>query len=146
MDNEVPPGPSDGSRTPSHTPSSHGGGGGGLPPVGRPMPNADRAYVPEPKLVGFILDKNSSKGASRAEWLEGELGLTLKDWRNLERQLLDGATVAPVAEAWLDRHGVRMTVLIELLGTEQRRRRVTTGWIQRETEPGPQFVTLIPNR
>lgn len=110
------------------------------------MPNADRAYVPESKLVQFILDKNSSKGAPRAEWLEGELGLTLKDWRNLERQLLDGATVAPVTEAWLDGHGVRMTVLIELRGTEQRRRRVTTGWIQRETEPGPQFVTLIPNR
>lgn len=122
--------------------------GGWEPEVGRPLPAAARAAVPEDKLSRYLLDPRGAD-PSKADWLDKALGYRRQDWRLLQRALLDGAVDAIVTRVWREAHGVQVSTRLAIFGANEHADRTidtTVAWIYRPDGDGSALVTLIPGR
>lgn len=115
-----------------------GRGGGDEPPgppiVGKPLPNARKAVVPERKLTHYALDPDHPKGGSKARVFKSALGFEKADHQLLAQRLLAGLRGADLVSSgtgkWVS-HRVDMPIK----GPNGNTKMVVTAWHIRNGVP-----------
>jgi len=105
------------------------------------LPNADKAYVPEEKVRGYLLSPDHAIGRFKARFFEG-LGFTADHWEELRSRLLDlaqeQAELGPATE-----YGQKYYVFGRLQGPTGARD-VVSVWIVLVGDDIPRLVTVYP--
>jgi len=98
----------------------------------KPMPNAERAFIPEGKLETYVLDPAHKKGGPKARVMNSALGLTKRDADLLARQLLAQLPGTPAmrhATRPITEHGETFSVVMPVTGTNGQVLPVRSNWI-----------------
>jgi hypothetical protein len=106
------------------------------------LPNRDRAYVPESKLIGYLLSETHTVGKSKAKFFRG-LGFDEANAAALGQELLSIAQTEAVAEVVHSSYGSKY-VVDGLLEAPNRTVKVRTVWIIELEDARPRFVTAYP--
>jgi hypothetical protein len=121
----------------------------GWPPrVGELLPRAEEAFGVREKLVTYSLSRRHRSGGVKAKGFERILGITIENVEYLEREILDGILITPIA---LVREtgpfGITCAVdcRIRGLGTfHSRVIPVRTAWIFSRPEAAPRLTSAYP--
>lgn len=108
------------------------------------MPRASDAVVEDSKLVDYLLDPESAKGAAKARFFKDDLGIEAGDWLYLAAQLKQGLNSSRIlskvrSEQW----GIRYEVITNVKGLNGSSAAILSAW---QVEPGkpPRFITAHP--
>lgn len=111
--------------------------------TGRPLPNADRAIVPERKVTGYLLSETHPDGRGKARFFSA-YGFAIADWQALAAALRRHAAEHPVGEAVETEFGVRYVVDGILHTPDGRTPRVRVVWFVGRGDEVPRLVTAFP--
>jgi hypothetical protein len=109
----------------------------------RGLPHADRAWIPEGKLEGYLLSDRHRGGAPKAAFFRS-LGYTRWNAEALADRLLALARSGEVRQRISTRFGIKYVVEGDLEGLLERNRWVRTIWVVEPGSPGPRLVTAYP--
>ena len=107
------------------------------------LPNRESAYVPEPKLDGYLLSENHPVGKAKALLLRN-LGYDDTNVNLLEQGLLTVAHEQTVAEVIESEYGVKYVIDGVLQTPSGSALQLRTVWIIDTAEERPRFVTAYP--
>lgn len=107
------------------------------------LPSRESAYVPEPKLDGYLLSENHPVGRAKARLLRA-LGYDDTNVNLLEQGLLAVAHQQPVAEVVESEYGVKYIIDSLLQTPSGTALQLRTVWIIDTADERPRFVTAYP--
>ncbi|SRR5712692_3564987 len=107
------------------------------------LPNGENAYIPPPKLVGYLLSETHSVGRPKAKFWRA-VGFAETSVEMLERGLLAIAYSEDVKEVVSSPHGVKYIIEGALQTPTGRTVQVRTVWIIETSQTRPRFVTAYP--
>jgi hypothetical protein len=107
------------------------------------LPEADRAWVPPAKLVGYLLDLRHRSGGPKAKFLK-QHGFDRTRPGELEAALLRQASDGVVFASFATTYGQTYEIVGPLLCPSGRFLTLTTVW-QTDDTGAPRLVTLIPD-
>ena len=107
------------------------------------MPDDEQLNVPVKKLLGYSLNPDHTKGRHKARLFSDLLGIDGSHWRYLAYQLVDSLAHAQLEHTRVTDHGVQYSAFVQILGLNQKKYTVETGWIIRDAGPA-QLVTAFP--
>jgi hypothetical protein len=108
------------------------------------LPNRDNAYVPVPKLKGYLLSETHAVGRSKTKFLRA-FGFDDSNIELLERGLLSIAQTQEVSDVTSSPHGTKYTIDGSLKTPSGKTIKLRTVWIIDKDHEQPRFVTAIPN-
>ena len=106
------------------------------------LPSAERAVVPERKIVDYLLSDTHPRGRSKAVFFRG-LGFFRDDPERLRAALVEIAVSTDMMESAFA-FGTKYVGIGDIVAPNGNRARVTTVWVIRETGAPPVFVTAYP--
>jgi hypothetical protein len=109
----------------------------------RRLPNADRAIVPERKIMDYLLSTDHAKGAAKAGFFL-RFGYSREDWRSLAETMRQHARLQPVVRLRRNDHGEIYEVRGPVSTLDGRNPKITTVWMILDGEIDPRFVTAVP--
>ena len=108
------------------------------------LPHAENAYVPEAKIVQYLLNlEHKSGGMDKAVYFMS-FGFTLEDWQLLAKALLDHAEAYDIVNMIEKSEGVSYALEGELMTPDGRNPRVRTVWAIDNESTSPRFITAYP--
>lgn len=111
--------------------------------TGRPLPNADRAIVPERKVTEYLLSESHPDGRGKARFFSA-YGFAISCWQALAAALRRHAAEHRVVEAVGTVFGTRYGVDGILHTPTGRTPRVRVVWFTERGEEVPRLVTAFP--
>lgn len=99
-----------------------------------------RLVIDSRKLTEYALNPDNPVGADKALMFQRRLGYTKDNYELLLQQIQDLALDAEATPTQADEHGQRYQVDLEIVGLQNQREIIRTGWI---VEPGSDFARLI---
>lgn len=112
------------------------------------------SYKTGSKSVDFICDENKVKnyllnvdhpdGGPKAKFFIEILGIQREDWRYLADQISGAMSSALIYRVKNNNHGISHGAFIEVIGRNDRKAIIQTGWIVKNGE-APRLVTAYPN-
>lgn len=109
------------------------------------LPNIEEAYVPEPKLSGYLLDIDHAFGRSKALFLNN-LGFRRDQPDVLRRALLQHAADNAVSSVQLTPFGAKYLIEGRISGPTGTAVAIRSVWFVETGERHPRFVTAYPLR
>ncbi len=109
------------------------------------LPNHEGAFVPQEKLVNYLLDKTHGVGRHKAAFFM-RFGFTREAWEALDAALREHAGEHDVSRESPSRHGVRYAVDGILQTPGGRTPLVRSVWFVKAGDERPHFVTAYPLR
>ena len=106
------------------------------------LPNADAAFIPSDKIMGYLLSSSHPVGGPKARFFRAH-GFDEMNTEKLETGLLAIARSADV-EVVQSSHGTKCVADGDLLTPSGERVRVRTVWIVEPADPRPRLVTAYP--
>ena len=106
------------------------------------LENADRAVIPTSKLLDYILNPTSEKGAHKARVFRAALGFTRLNHADLIAALRQGILENEAVLVREDRHGRHYRVEMTVNGPAGSAR-VVTGWIYDRGSDVPRLTTAF---
>ena len=107
------------------------------------MPNREHAYIPSPKLLGYLLSETHSVGKAKAKFWRA-VGFDRTNVAMLEQGLIAIAHAEEVKEIIPSPHGVKYLLEGSLQTPIGRVVQVRTVWIIDTGQDRPRFVTAYP--
>ena len=107
------------------------------------LPNWENAYIPPPKLGGYLLSETHAVGRPKARFWRA-IGFDETSVETLERGLLTIAYSEDVKEVVSSPHGVKYIIEGTLQTPTGRTVQVRTVWIIETSQNRPRFVTADP--
>ena len=107
------------------------------------LPNRESAYVPEPKLEGYLLPETHPVGRAKARLLS-DFGYDDTNAKSLEQALLAVAHEQPLAEVIESEYGVKYVIDGVLRTPSGSALRLRTVWIVDTADERPRFATAYP--
>ena len=107
------------------------------------LPNAERAVVPERKIVAYLLNATHPAGGSKAHFFLS-FGFNVAHWRELADALAQHAHANEVAETEQTPHGVRYVVDGPLKAPGGTVLNIRCAWYIDSGSETPRFVTAHP--
>jgi hypothetical protein len=108
-----------------------------------PLPNADRAIIPRPKLTDYLLSITHRDGRGKAAFF-GAFGFSATAWEDFAAALRRHAIAGKVARIEETPFGTIYTVEGSLLAPDGRAPLVRVVWFIAATETLPRLVTAYP--
>jgi hypothetical protein len=109
------------------------------------LPNIKEAYIPEPRLSGYLLAADHASGRSKALFLI-KLGFRRDDPGVLRRALLQHAADNEVSSIQLTPFGTKYLIEGRISGPTGAVAAMRSVWFVETGERGPRFVTAYPLR
>jgi hypothetical protein len=109
------------------------------------LPHIEEAYVPEPKLSGYLLDIYHPFGRSKALFFN-TLGFRRDQPAGLRLALLQHAADNAVSSIQLTPFGVKYLIEGRISGPTGNAAAIRSVWFVEAGERGPRFVTAYPLR
>jgi len=107
------------------------------------LPDAERAFVPLPKLLDYLLSDTHPDGKWKARYFR-RFGFSRERVDELEQALLRIAAVGDVVEVESTRYGPKYVVVGMVTTPVGLVIRLTTVWIVEGADSPPRFVTAYP--
>jgi len=107
------------------------------------LPNADRRWIPDAKILEYLLNSTSPKGKSRHDFLVG-CGFSRANWQMLKSALMHHATTSVVRLARQDQWGDTYSATGPLNTPDGRNPSIVAYWIIRADDPRPQLTSVVP--
>jgi hypothetical protein len=108
------------------------------------LPHLENAYVPEAKIVKYLLNLEHKQGGKDKAVFFMRFGFTIEAWEALAQALLAHAAAYEVA-SMSEKSGVTNYAIEGALDTpDQRQPLVRTVWVLEEGSNAPRFVTAYP--
>lgn len=107
-----------------------------------PLPNFEKADIPEEKLVGYALNKEHPTGKNKAIVFESALGYNVDNWKDLHDNVTANLPKFDATQKAADKFGQRYEVLLNLNGPNGKSADVTTAWIIRTGEDYPRLTSI----
>lgn len=107
------------------------------------LPEADRAFVDQAKVVEYLLSSSHPDGKSKAQFFL-RFGFRSEEWRVLAEALRGVGVSNPVGAEVKSQYGMRYTVDGPLRCPDGRTPKVRTVWISKSGSPGPRLITAYP--
>ncbi len=108
------------------------------------LPHLEKAYVPEPKIVEYLLNLEHQGGGKEKAVFFRQFGFTLQAWEVLAEALLDHARSYDVAST-VEKPNVTNYAIEGRLNTPDKRQPlVRTVWTLEDGSDAPRFVTAYP--
>jgi len=108
-----------------------------------PLPDAERAFVPLPKLLNYLLSDPHSDGESKARYFR-RFGFSRDRADELEQALLRGAATGDVVKVESTRYGPKYVVVGMVTTPVGMVIRLTTVWIVEGEDSPPRLVMAYP--
>ena len=105
------------------------------------LPNPDQAVIDIVKLRDYCLNPDHRRGQHKARLFAAVLGLTRQHADLLRESLLTAACTQPAIITRRDSFGQRYQLDFLLTGPNGQQALVRSGWIVRQGENYPRFVT-----
>jgi hypothetical protein len=109
------------------------------------LPNIDEAYVPESKLLDYLLASDHVSGRSKAVFLNN-LGFRKDQPGILRRALLQHAADNAVSSVQIAPFGIKYVIEGGIFGPTGSAAMIRSVWFVEAGERGPRFVTAYPLR
>ena len=103
---------------------------------------ATRLVINSRKLTEYALNPDNPVGADKALMFQRRLGYTKDNYEPLLQQIQDRASDAEANPTQADEHGQRYQVDLEIVGLQNQREIVRTGWIVESESNEARLVTL----
>jgi len=107
------------------------------------LPNAERAVVPERKMVAYLLNPAHPAGGSKAQFFL-RFGFSAAHWSDLAEALAKHARANEVAETEQTRYGMRFVVDGPLKAPDGTVLNIRCAWYIDSGSEMPRFVTAHP--
>lgn len=107
------------------------------------LPNRNKAYIPPPKLIEYLLSETHAVGKSKAKFFRA-CGFDETNVAMLEQGLLSIAQTETVAEVVQSPYGTKYIIDGFLETPSSTSVKVQTVWITEEGDARPRFVTAYP--
>jgi hypothetical protein len=107
------------------------------------LPNRARAYIPQEKLVDYLLSETHAIGKSKAKFFRA-LGFGEKNIGQLEQGLLAIAQTEDVKESITSSHGTKYIIDGSMKTPRGVVIQLRTVWIIEPMQGNPRFVTAYP--
>ena len=107
------------------------------------LPNRTYAYIPQQKLIGYLLSETHSVGKSKAKFFH-TLGFSQTELDFLEQQLLQVAHTTAVTDVMASPYGTKYVLDGVITTPIETSARIRTVWIIETGEEYPRFVTAYP--
>lgn len=104
------------------------------------LPNADKAVVAIEKVRDYCLDPNHVRGKHKARVFLASCGLTAADAEILRNALRNAVVDSEAEPGDVDEYGQRFVIELDVVGPTGTAR-VRSGWIVRNDEDFPRFVS-----
>jgi hypothetical protein len=111
--------------------------------AGVKLPNADRAVVPQRKILEYLLNFDHVDGAAKAGFFT-RFGYSRENWSALADALRRHALLQPVVSRRHGEHGELFEITGPISTPDGRNPRITSVWIVLGGEFDPRFVTAVP--
>ncbi|REL24445.1 DUF6883 domain-containing protein [Thalassotalea euphylliae] len=95
------------------------------------------------KVKNYLLNLDHSDGGSKAKFFINTLGIKREDWRYLADQISGAMKTASIFRLKHNNHGINHGALIEIIGRNNRRAIIQTGWMV-NSGSAPRLVTAYP--
>ena len=95
------------------------------------------------KLQTYLLDKNHTKGASKAKWFKQALGFDQSNWKTLAKQIK--FVPKDAVKTGENEFGIKYNQIIRITGVNGRKIEVTFAWIKNK-DGVMRLVTAIPTK
>lgn len=95
------------------------------------LPNAGSALAPEPKFTKYLFNPENAKGWAKGKAIIGRLGYSAENWRELQGELLQGATLYPASFRENNGFGNLYEQKMILYGKLDNPANVVVGWISK---------------
>jgi Domain of unknown function (DUF6883) len=109
------------------------------------LPHLDRAVVPDPKIMNYLLSARHSGGRAKARFLES-FGFRAQHWHVLRDALIAHAAANDITASHQTGFGTRYEIDGPLPTPNGRTPMVRVVWFVESHENVPRLVTLIPRR
>lgn len=107
------------------------------------LPDADRAFIEERKILDYLLRDDHPDGGAKARFFLAR-GFSRLDWRLLADALLDHGRRNAVADARPGAFGTLYEVRCTLRTPDGRDPCIRTVWQIRDASSGPPLITAYP--
>jgi hypothetical protein len=108
------------------------------------LPNYEQAYVPEAKIVKYLLNlDDKSKGKDKAQFFT-RFGFSVAQWKVMEAALLLHAQTHEVASTLDTPEGIHYSIEGALNTPDQRNPQVRTIWAIDTGSTSARFITAYP--
>lgn len=107
------------------------------------LPNREHAYIPQAKLINYLLSESHVVGRSKAIFFRN-LGFNEMSVALLEKALLLIAQNEEVTEIISSVHGKKFLIDGYIQSPNRRTAKVRTIWIIDKNQDKPRFVTAYP--
>jgi hypothetical protein len=108
------------------------------------LPHLENAYVPEAKIVKYLLNQEHRQGGKEKSVFFMRFGFTIDAWEDLAQALLAHAAAHEIASTF-EKPGVTNFAIEGALDTpDNRQPLVRTIWALEEDSEAPRFVTAYP--
>jgi len=107
------------------------------------LPNKEKAYIPEAKIMEYLLAEQHPVGGSKAKFFRA-FGFNESNTDLLESALLKLAQ-ADVERVKPSERGTKYTIVGDIQTPNGRIITITTVWIIEKNESHPRFVTAYPD-
>ena len=98
------------------------------------LPRLDRAFVPEAKIVNYLLSARHSGGRAKAHFLE-DFGFRAREWRVLRDAIVAHAAANDITASHQTRFGTRYEIDGPLSAPDGRAPIVRVVWFVESREP-----------
>ncbi len=109
------------------------------------LPNAERAYIPLPKLTDYLLSETHAIGRAKAAFFY-KIGFTRERAEDLRVALLGLARTGDVTDVVETLYGMKYVVDGELHAPMGESIKIRTVWIVEKGEEWPRFVTAYAQK
>jgi hypothetical protein len=109
------------------------------------LSHLDRAVVPEPKIVDYLLNSRHTGGRAKARFLES-FGFRAQEWRALRDAIIAHAAANDITASHQTRFGTRYEIDGPLPSPDGRNPTVRVVWFAGWQDNVPRLVTLVPRR
>lgn len=109
------------------------------------LPNAEQAHVDQKKVVHYLLDLTSVKGAAKARFFLA-FGFTIDAWEIFAEACKQHGRTNKIVETRITAHGVNYSIVGALNTPDQRNPQVRSVWCILHEEPIPFLVTAYPSQ
>ena len=107
------------------------------------LPNYENAYVPESKLIDYLLSETHAVGKAKAKYFRS-LGYTKTNADQLKRDILMIAKSYEITQKFETNFGLKYTIEGRLRTPNGSIARITTVWVIEPPDNRPRFVTAYP--
>jgi hypothetical protein len=108
------------------------------------LPHLENAYVPEAKLVKYLLNLEHKKGGRDKAVFLMRFGFTIEAWELLAQALLAHAAAYEVASTMTLADRVHYVVEGEIISPDGRNLPVRSVWVIETDSSAPRFVSAYP--